>query len=363
MGRNTKSTENVSVVDLPVTQSLDVQAATWIVKLEGEKPSEQDIREFKQWISESSSHRAAFEEMMEFWDGTNVLTQVVLPGEMVVQERPHGESIFRRPFDFFRPYSLASAAFVMLLLVAALLLAPQFYSPSPLVYATAVGEQKSIELPDGSTVLLNTNSRVEVDFNDQRRQVKLLRGEAHFGVFHDPDRPFEVWAGKGLVRAVGTAFTVYIRKMDVEVIVTEGVVELDKAEAEQEVAKTVDRAQLESLEVGVHVKAGNKLVYGREDLQKIKLVVANQLEKDLSWQQGMLVFSSEPLADVVDNVSRYTDLKIVIPERKTRDMLVGGIFKVGDTESLFEVLREGFGIRVEKAENYDDVVYLIAGEQ
>ncbi len=74
----------------------------------------------------------------------------------------------------------------------------------------------------------------------------------------------------------------------------------------------------------------------------------------------MLVFKGEPLQSVVDEVSRYTNLKIIIPERSAREMKVGGLFKVGDTESLFEALRDGFDIHVKEVSN--DVVYLISNE-
>ena len=78
--------------------------------------------------------------------------------------------------------------------------------------------------------MLNTNSILEVSYSDETRHLTLSQGEAHFDVAHNPERPFEVYAGKGLVRAIGTAFTVYLRKVDVEVIVTEGTVEIDSAE-------------------------------------------------------------------------------------------------------------------------------------
>jgi transmembrane sensor len=205
-----------------------------------------------------------------------------------------------------------------------------------------------------------------------------MRGEAHFEVVHNSQRPFEVSAGKGLVRALGTAFTVHIRKVDIEVIVTEGIIELDKAEmSDGELVNMTGKpasAQLSvgsskvaatelavPFTVGIEIKAGQKFVYDREVLDMVKLIVADKIEEELSWRQGMLVFKSEPLEKVVEEVSRYTSLKIVIPQRDARELLVGGIFSVGDTESLFEALRESFDINVELAP--DGVVYLISGDK
>ena len=94
-------------------------------------------------------------------------------------------------------------------------------------FDTTVGELKSVTLSDGSTVQLNTNSRVEVRFSSAERRVHLTRGEAYFSVAHNPRRPFSVYAANGIVTAVGTAFTVRLREQDaVEVTVEKGRVAL-----------------------------------------------------------------------------------------------------------------------------------------
>ena len=93
-------------------------------------------------------------------------------------------------------------------------------------YSTAIGKQQLITLNDGSTVLLNTNSQIKVDYSDQARNITLVKGQAHFDVMPNPNQPFNVYAGTGLVKAVGTAFSVYLQPEIIEVTVTEGTVEL-----------------------------------------------------------------------------------------------------------------------------------------
>ena len=94
-------------------------------------------------------------------------------------------------------------------------------------YSSEIGEFREIALPDGSEIGLNTNSRAEVDYKQEARFVRLLEGQAHFDVSHNPDKPFVVYANDIAVRAVGTAFAVYIREDgSVEVTVTDGQVEL-----------------------------------------------------------------------------------------------------------------------------------------
>ena len=94
------------------------------------------------------------------------------------------------------------------------------------LYATAVGQQTTTVLPDGSQIILNTNSQIRVKYGDQYRQVHLLQGEALFTVAKNSSRPFRVYAGSGQIQAIGTAFSVYLKGPVVQVTVTEGRVAL-----------------------------------------------------------------------------------------------------------------------------------------
>ena len=93
-------------------------------------------------------------------------------------------------------------------------------------YSTAVGQQQSTTLADGSVVLLNTNSQIKVNYNNEYRDIRLLQGEAHFTVAENAAYPFRVYAGNGRIEAVGTAFSVYLKDTTIDVTVTEGVVVL-----------------------------------------------------------------------------------------------------------------------------------------
>lgn len=379
MSRSSDSTTRRGlVVELPLNKPIDKQAAEWLAKLDGDAPTDDDLHAFRQWIGKDPANRQAFEDMVGFWDEMNILTQTRLPSEVSAPRSiicsPRG--IFSR-ITHWRTAVLATAVigFVFAVNLSGVF---NLFAPAPVIYTTSVGEQKIITLADGSTVQLNTDTRLEVFYTDKRRRLSLMYGEAHFEVAYNSQRPFEVSAGKGLVRAIGTAFTVRIRKVDIEVIVTEGIVEMDKAETPDRTIPNnsgepgsspplVGNSEAPVAElavpfsVGIKITAGHKFVYDREVLDMVKLTVADKIEEELSWRQGMLVFRNEPLKNVVEEVSRYTLLKIVIPEHKARELLVGGLFSVGDTDSLFEALREGFDIHAERAP--DGVVYLISGDK
>lgn len=224
-------------------------------------------------------------------------------------------------------------------------------------YVTAVGRQQRIDLADGSRITLNTDSQIEIAFNAQYRDIRLLRGEALFEVAQDPDRPFRVYAGNGLVRAVGTAFTVYLKdENNVSVTVAEGEVEL--------VAVSVPRgdrmaggAADPSIASLATIKAGQIATFGL-DIESIQTLDDAELSRQLSWRDGMLRFDGEPLSEAMHEVSRYTTTRIVILDPTLRDLRIGGYFKVGETDAMLEALELSFGVRVERAN--EKLVYLRA---
>ena len=224
--------ENISAFDEP--KSVQAQASAWLAKLDNDKPSSQDLQAFKRWVNEDEAHIAAFKKVAAAWDELNILTRLPsLLEQKALQrkEQSHNENSaqpatpkFGIPTFSFRHIAVA-ATMVMGLMLG---LQQFFNSPQQAMVWTAVGEQKTITLPDNSVVQLNTNSRIQFDYDGGVRAVYLHQGEAHFTVAKNPDRPFEVYAGTGLVRAIGTAFSVTLndRSDEVNVLVTEGVVEI-----------------------------------------------------------------------------------------------------------------------------------------
>ena len=294
-----------AVLEFPDHKSIHTQASQWLAKLDAEQPSQRDLARFKQWVNADPAHRIAFEELVDFWDEMNILTQAVLPRELMHPDEATAKTATAKTAEQtptsasgrrFFPNTRATFA-TGFVAIAGIVLAFMLQLGSVTVYSTDIGEQRTIQLADNSTVQLNTNSRLEVDYSNSVRRLNLTQGEAHFDVAHNPNRPFEV---------------------------------------------------------------GTMLTFDKDLLNDVQVMVAGQLEQDLSWRHGMLIFKGEPLQSVVDEISRYTDLKIIIPERHAREMKVGGLFKVGDTESLFEALRDGFDIHVKEVSK--DVVYLISNE-
>ena len=341
-------TDGGKVTQFPNPRQIEAEACAWIAQLDGAEPTAEDLAAFREWMGRSQRHRDEIRRLSAMWSDLNVLTQLAVP---LQQSRRAGR---RRLL-----WGSAAAAMVAVACAAAGLFwwypssAPRDGSAPGPVYSTAVGEQRTVTLADGSTVLLNTDSRIRIEYTPRRRDVRLLRGEAYFTVAHDRTAPFSVLAGANIVRAVGTAFAVHVRERDVDVVVEEGVVELSS------VAKagggpgagqpTVTR--LAALEAGQSATVSRAL-------ESIQTMPPAEVGRMLSWRQGVLSFSGESLDQVVEEVGRYTPVKIVISDPAIRDIAVGGLFKAGETDALFEALETSFGVRVERVN--DRLVYLAA---
>ena len=227
------------------------------------------------------------------------------------------------------------------------------------IYETRTGEQNSITLVDGSVIQLNTGSRIHVNFVDNQRTVSLMAGEVHFEVAKDTTRPFIVKAREGLVRAVGTAFTVRLQPQALKVVVAEGKValatSLDKPNSDNNTAETVKRAVdrgylVEGQTVDFVPEADKGL--GNE-IQQLK---QDDLDQQLAWRRGMLLFAGEPLSEVIAEVNRYTSIDIKIIDAQIADIRIGGHFKVDETDSMLQALEMSFGIQVTRPS--DNTVHL-----
>ena len=216
---------------------------------------------------------------------------------------------------------------------------PSHKMPSELVYRTERGEQIDIQLADGSTLSLNTLSEARIHFETGLRTVYLTYGEAHFDVASDPQRPFVVQAGQGHVRAVGTAFNVRLRdEQVVEVLVSEGVVEV-VAEAATEPVSSDEPETAPT----VMLEQGGSAIY-TTSITHSEALPNTKVEQRLAWRRGKWLFEGETLAEVLDEVSRYTDREIVIADPELSGLRIGGYFDIGDVDGLMKALELGFGV-------------------
>jgi transmembrane sensor len=206
-------------------------------------------------------------------------------------------------------------------------------------YGTVIGQRQTIALSDGSSIELNTDSQVQVAYSKHWRRIHLLRGEALFSVTHDPNRAFEVYAADSVVRAVGTAFTVHLEGHEVDVTVTKGIVDLAEA------GDTHNSTRLLPPRLG-RLTAGQTATLGNGSLHPVvQQLTEPELKRRMAWREGYLVFSGEPLSEVVEQMNRFSPVTLEIGDPELASVAIGGRFGIGDLNAVLDVLRTNFGIQ------------------
>jgi transmembrane sensor len=326
-------TDKPKIVQFPDLTAIEAEAAAWVARFDGGDVSAEDFAKFQRWLNQSAKHREAVEGYGRLWaefDSVKQLSIAIETGRSAAQEQQRTvASVSRRWFAYAVSGSIAAA-------LAIVVVYRNVGIPRPFVasYETTIGSQKNAVLPDGSTVILNTNSRIDVTISGERRDVRLVRGEAYFEVAHDTKRPFTVLTGNGHVRDVGTAFDVRLLNSAVAVSVTQGSVELLTAAAPGN----------SSQRLGV-VDAGRSVLFNRT-IEKSEQISDADLNRRLAWRQGVLIYAGEPLADVMADIGRYSNIEIELDPR-LNDRRIGGSFKISQIREVFTALESNFGIHSE----------------
>lgn len=327
-------------------RAINRQACQWIAKLHEAELSENEQAELKAWMADSPENRAEMRRMAKRWEELNSLTLLAVPGgQLEEQLKKKGNRSTPVRNNRLKISMVAAAACFVL----AVLIWPQFQlddtgMPSLESYSTDIGEQQLITLPDNSTVLLNTQSQFNVAYSPDYRDIYLVHGEAHFEVESDAERPFRVFAGKSKVRAVGTAFSVYLKKETVEVTVTHGSVEIDSIR--DSIGDNTPSLEVDTVSSRSIVSAGQVAEFDQL-AGTIKTDILPETSQIPAWHNGQLKFSGEPLEEVVEEIGRYSPFSIVILDSELRNLRIGGLFDVGETRKMFDALEDGFGIKAE----------------
>lgn len=304
-------------------------------------------------------------------EDTNLLGDMAGSIGMVAQERRETVSARRAGLTLTKLASFAACA-VAVIVVGVNLHDTAEPDWSPYTVSTSIGQLEEFALSDGSVMKLNTNSQAEVDFHAARRRIRLLKGEAFFDVAHDASRPFLVVAGDKTVKAVGTAFSVRWTDDDLSVTVSEGRVAFAPVESLQ-TAQSSQAAIIESggeaapgeivisAEAPLFLDAGQKLSFADKGVPTlIASVSPHEIQTELSWREGFLDFSQTPLSEIIDEINRYTTVRIEISDQELRELEFGGIFRTGEIEPLLDALELSFDIQVDRVDEEYVRIYRVA---
>ncbi|WP_347986023.1 FecR family protein [Methylomonas sp. AM2-LC] len=303
---------------------LSDQAIDWIIRLNSDKVTKQDKLLAAQWINRSPSHQKAFIEA----------EQLMLDmGEVMGTEKPISSEpqplidSKRVRHDGRRLRGLAVASILFILTLPLISLNDHWFSD----YYTAVGEQKTITLADGSQVKLNTDTALSVNYSASGRKLVLKHGQAVFHVATDRNRPFEVATDIAIIKALGTVFEVTERSKTTFITVQEHAVSV-KGLHDKDYAETS------------RVNAGQQGFYDQEN--GLQSIVAVDINQATAWQRGKLVFKNQPLQEVVAELDRYVYGRIAIVDDRLANLRVSGVFPINDPAASMYMIEQILPIKV-----------------
>ncbi|NQE64781.1 FecR domain-containing protein [Caulobacter sp. RHG1] len=291
-------------------QEIEADALDWVMALDRSNDARSQ-RRLDAWLAGDTRRQGAFLKAQAMWAtlGEEASGAEVTPLFPAATPRRARRGIDRRTAMVGGGLAASLAAAIGFVL-------------SPQVYRTEKGEQRAMPLEDGSTIRINTDSALSVALTRERRRIRLKDGEAWFKVAHDKARPFMVEAGGVAVRATGTAFAVRRAENGVDVLVTEG---------------SVDVWSLDAPDRKVALKAGQSLFVANAAPAPDKARIlddAGEVRRKLAWRDGRIELDGETLGFAAAEFNRYNRLQL----RVTGDALAGerlyGVFSVDDPEAF-----------------------------
>lgn len=280
----------------------------WLAKLHSGERTQEEVDAFYHWLETSEANQHAFDAVTTSWDLAGSLHD--LPRETI-------PTVTRRTV-------LASACVIGATGVGAAYWA---WPQQSTTYSSDVGEVRRVTLADGSRLVLDTSSTVDVLLATHKRQVTLRGGRAHVEVAKDASRPFSVEAADHQVIAKGTVFDVELIDSGMQVLLTEGLVDVVGKGGDRN--SLVPGQRLSYADGGVHID--------QPDPRKLA-----------AWQTGRLIFDNDTLGDAVAQINRYDRRKIVIQDPSLISYRFSGSYATGNTRLFAQSISQLVSLRIEE---------------
>jgi transmembrane sensor len=310
---------------------VDAQAMDFILKRNLDDWTADDQAAFEAWFAQSLAHKTAYWRLNSVWQRADRLGAL----RPLAPKNGSAKSVPRKG-------NLLKIAAALVLLAGAGVVGSHWLSNSQTqTYATQVGGHKSIVLADGTRIELNTDTVLRARVDGQARHVELVRGEALFHVKHDSANPFTVVASQHRITDLGTSFVVREKPDRLEVALLEG------------------RARLESTDMPASMKRTAILTPGDEAVatsEKMSVMrkARTDIQDELGWRRGVLVFRRATLAEVASEYNRYNNRKIVIADQAAAARTMSATLPTNDLATFARIARNFLGLHVR--EGRDEIV-------
>lgn len=307
----------------PREKRIGREAADWVVKFDGVEFDARDVAAFRRWLAKSEDHRAAFQLASRAWNQMDLLARL---------------DAFELTADDAPPPVSRRTALAASLGAGALAIGiggyVAFSGGSAEAFETGVGEQREVDLADGTRVLLNASSRLEARIRDDRREARLLAGEALFTIAESSVGVFSIATPSGEIEAASGEILVKLLPEGARIALLS-----DGARA----SRRTWIGQSTSVAAGVN----SEIVIGREDVA-VDASTAEQLARRTLWREGMLAFDNTPLSEAVADVTRQSGVRFAFADPALADLRVGGLVRADDLDAFLQLLRNNLAINTEQ---------------
>lgn len=327
----------------------DEGASYWDARLRNPECSREERIAFETWRASDPANAAAFERL-----------QTMLETLRAASSRPALRAIRDAALQQrARRFSLAGAIAAAITLTITSVFgfqALQTHSESVAqqraalaapsrAFVTAIGEQRTVTLEDGTSVILNTQSRLETHFTAGRRDVTLVAGQALFQVAHDAERPFIVTAGDRQVTAIGTQFDVRLDQRRVRVVLVEGRVAVERRPEEGlSLFRSTERREL---------TPGQEFDSDAELRPTVQPADVNQATL---WRDRRASFVDVPLPEAIAEMNRYSSGALIVTDPSMAELRVNGVFRTDQPQAFVNALEEYFPIEAREQPGGDTLL-------
>ncbi|MFC4314367.1 FecR family protein [Steroidobacter flavus] len=315
------------------SQDIDRIAAEWVARLDRAPLTAAEADELKHWLIGDRRRRGAFIRAKALWirsESAGALGPQYDPEDFqpAVEDEPQAAPVEPRRRVINWSGMLAASLVIVVMLVATLQM--------PTAYATAKGEMRTVPLGDGTTITLNTDTRIKVYEDEGHRRIRVLRGEVLIEGAGATVPTFVEVDGKHLEAATATFVVRKLEGQTAQVLVKDGHVVL----GEEKQAAAIPLA----------ANTGASLLSGKERGWQLRALSFGQLGRELAWREGKIALQGETLVEAVALYARYSDTPIVIADPALAQLPVTGLFAVNNPLGFSRAVANVFGAEVRQEE-------------
>jgi transmembrane sensor len=294
------------------------QAVDWLLKLQSGQMSQEAQLAFQHWQNSHPQHAQAWARLTDIQHTFGQL-----------QHKQLAKQVLSRIEQTSRRKTLKTLGTLGLLLPAGWL----GVHSQPMLrwragYQTAVGEQKHLQLQDGTRLVLNTDTALDVHYGDvhyqAQRQITLHQGEVWLETGHQDKRALVVNTPHGQLVPLGTRFNVNVQAGQTTLAVTEGAVRIQLANGQSSV-----------------VPAGQQRAFSYDILGRASAVS----DSVGYWQQGMLLAQEMPLETLLTELARYRH-GVIRCHPDLKQIKVSGAFPLRDTDAALDLLQKTLPVNI-----------------